>query len=154
MRSVAVDLDLLIQLADGCPSLAGTGRPVEHADGRSTERPNVHWFDQQPHEAIPAFGRGFDVALMPWHDNEWIRNCNPVKIKEYLALDLPMVTIDFPEVRRYEGLIDIAVGYDDFIAQCRKVAAAPERTGAAGGRRCYRTRGPPGLTCCANPSTR
>ena len=41
---------------------------------------------------IPAYGSGFDVALMPWLDNDWIRYCNPIKVKEYLALGLPVVT--------------------------------------------------------------
>jgi hypothetical protein len=133
MRAVAVDEQLLLQVADGIPeaSIVLVG-PSNMPMAELIERPNVYWFDQQPHEAIPAFGRGFDVALMPWHDNEWIRNCNPVKLKEYLALGLRTVTIDFPEVRRYRDLVDIAADREEFVALCRQ---AMHQAGDEAGRR-------------------
>ncbi len=59
--------------------------------------------------------RGFDIGLMPWKDNEWIRHSNPIKLKEYLALGLPIVSTDFPEVHRYDRLVRIASTYNDFV---------------------------------------
>jgi GT2 family glycosyltransferase/glycosyltransferase involved in cell wall biosynthesis len=76
---------------------------------------NVHWFGQRPYEEIPAFGSGFDVGLMPWLDNEWIRNSNPIKLKEYLALGLPIVSTPFPELEHYEGFVTVASGVDAFV---------------------------------------
>ena len=78
---------------------------------RLVRHPNVHWLGQKPHEEIPRYGSGFDVALMPWLDNEWIRSCNPIKMKEYLALGLPVVSTDFPEVRHYADVIRVAAGH-------------------------------------------
>ncbi len=41
-------------------------------------------------------------------------------MKEYLALGLPTVSTDFPEVHRYEGLIDIASDAADFVRKVRR----------------------------------
>ena len=68
---------------------------------RYAKYPNVHWLDFRPYEQIPGYGSGFDVALMPWLDNDWIKHANPIKMKEYLALGLAVVSTDFPEVDRY-----------------------------------------------------
>jgi glycosyltransferase involved in cell wall biosynthesis len=77
--------------------------------------PNVHWLGFRPYEEIPSLGAGFDVALMPWLRNEWIAHSNPIKLKEYLALGLPVVSTDFPEVHHYADQIAIARDPDHFI---------------------------------------
>jgi glycosyltransferase involved in cell wall biosynthesis len=81
--------------------------------------PNVHWLDFRSYEQIPGYGSAFDVALMPWLDNDWIKHANPIKMKEYLALGLAVVSTDFPEVERYRDVIRIASGEADFIDQVR-----------------------------------
>jgi glycosyltransferase involved in cell wall biosynthesis len=80
-----------------------------------TAQPNVHWLGFRPYAQIPSLGRGFDVAIMPWLDNEWIRFANPIKLKEYLALGLPVVTTEYPEVEPYRGEIAVATSAEDFI---------------------------------------
>ena len=125
-RSSTVDMGLLERVAREMPeaSLVLVGPSTEPMESL-TSLPNVLWFGQRPHEAIPAFGRGFDVALMPWQDNAWIRAANPIKMKEYLALGRRVVSTDFPEVHRYADLIEIAADQDDFIARVREAVAGP-----------------------------
>lgn len=88
--------------------------------GRLERLPNVHWLGYRPYEDIPRYGSGFDVGLMPWLDNEWILYSNPIKLKEYLALGLPVVSTDFPEARHYGEWVSIATSPDDFVARVRK----------------------------------
>ncbi|MFZ4584607.1 MAG: glycosyltransferase [Acidimicrobiia bacterium] len=76
---------------------------------------NVHWLGYQPYESIARYGAGFDVAILPRLDNEWSRYTNPIKLKEYLALGLPIVTRDVPEAHRYASLLRIARTADDFL---------------------------------------
>jgi hypothetical protein len=57
---------------------------------------------------------------MPWLDNEWIRHSNPIKLKEYLALGLPIVSTSFPEADRYAGVVRIAGDADQFVALVRQ----------------------------------
>ena len=33
-----------------------------------------------PYEELPAYAARFDVGLMPWLDNDWIRSCNPLNM--------------------------------------------------------------------------
>ncbi|MGY1649739.1 glycosyltransferase [Geodermatophilus sp. SYSU D01119] len=121
LDSFLVDFDLLERVALEVPEahlvLVGD---ADRATDQLTRHPTVHWLGRRSYEQIPAYGAGFDVALMPWQDNEWIARCNPIKMKEYLALGLPVVSTDFPEVRRYADTIAVATDRDDFVDLVRR----------------------------------
>ena len=112
-----VDLPLLERLATAIPEaqLVLVG-PTNCPMGTLTRLPNVHWLGARDAADIPAYGSSFDVAVMPWLDNEWIRHSNPIKLKEYLALGLPIVSTAFPEIDRYAGVVRIARDADQFVA--------------------------------------
>jgi len=116
-----VDLNLLKKVAEDLPdcSLVLIGDATCPIDD-IVSLPNVHWFGFRPYEQIPSYGAGFDVALMPWLRNEWIEQCNPVKLKEYLAIGLPVVSTDFPEVHFYADAIAIAADHDHFVKLVRE----------------------------------
>ncbi|MDQ3405873.1 MAG: glycosyltransferase [Actinomycetota bacterium] len=118
-----VDFDLLERIAKEIPeaSLVLIGDATISMD-RFAGYPNVHWLDFRPYAQIPAYGSGFDVALMPWQDNDWIKHANPIKLKEYLALGLAVVSTDFPEVRHYADRIRVA-SHDDFVSAIRETLA-------------------------------
>ena len=86
-----------------------------------TRLPNITYLGPRPYEEIPRYGRAFDVALMPWLDNEWIRACNPIKCKEYLALGLAVVTTDYPEAHAHGDVLRIARDHEDFLAGVAEV---------------------------------
>ncbi|WP_329089248.1 MULTISPECIES: glycosyltransferase [unclassified Streptosporangium] len=115
-----VDFDLLERIAVELPdvSLVLIGDATVPME-RLTRHPNVHWLGFRPYERIPAYGSGFDVAIMPWLDNPWIRNSNPIKLKEYLALGLPVVSTDFQELVNYADRVRIAADGDLFIDAVR-----------------------------------
>ncbi len=76
--------------------------------------PNVIAVPQKPYHAIAHYGATFDVCLMPWLENEWIEHCNPVKLKEYLALGKPVVSTPFPELQQCRSLCYEASGAKAF----------------------------------------
>lgn len=98
---------------------------------RLTRLPNVHWLGYRDYDTIPSYGSGFDVALMPWLDNDWIRHANPIKLKEYLALGLPVVSTEFPEGRRYGQWLRLASDADAFVAAVRDCLSAEDHRPAA-----------------------
>ncbi|MFC4058794.1 glycosyltransferase [Planomonospora corallina] len=115
-----VDFDLLDRLAEELPEaslvlIGDANGPIE----RLTRHPNVHWLGFRPYERIPAYGSGFDVAIMPWLDNDWIRHSNPIKLKEYLALGLPVVSTPFSELERYPEQVITASGAAAFVEAVR-----------------------------------
>jgi glycosyltransferase involved in cell wall biosynthesis len=135
-----VDFDLLGRIAKEYPDaqlvLVGS---TTHDLGALTALPNVHHLGFKPYAEVPAYGRGFDVALMPWQDNDWVRHCNPIKLKEYLALGLPVVSTDFPEVRRYAEQVTVAGSTEEFLtavgALLQEGQDSPERDLGAAQRR-------------------
>ena len=120
-----VDFTLLERVADELPDaqLVLVGNATVPM-GTLVARPNVHWLGMQPYEDVPRFGRGFDVAIMPWLQNAWIAACNPIKLKEYLALGLPIVSIDFAELERYHPLVTAVTDPDDFAPAVARVLGA------------------------------
>jgi glycosyltransferase involved in cell wall biosynthesis len=115
------DLKLLEHIARSLPemSLVFVG-PVSADVTRLKQYSNVHFLGQKPYIEIPSYGRAFDVAIMPWNQNRWIEFCNPVKMKEYLALGKPVVTTYYPEVEPYSDVVYVAKDYDDFVDCIRK----------------------------------
>lgn len=112
-----VDTGLLETVAGKYPDveivLAG---PVEVDIGDLLAHPNVHHMGVLPFDEVPAFLAGLDVLLMPWQRNEWIKHCNPIKLKEYLAVGKPVLSTDFPEARAYESVMSIAHDSDEFVS--------------------------------------
>ena len=66
---------------------------------------NVWMLGQKPYQEIPSYGSVFNVAIMPWRQNRWIEACNPIKLKEYLALGKPVVSTPFPQLREYKDVV-------------------------------------------------
>ncbi len=69
---------------------------------------NVHLLGRKPYDEVADYMAACDVLIMPWLDNEWIRACNPVKLKEYLAVGKPVVSTCFPELDYYDGQVRVA----------------------------------------------
>jgi glycosyltransferase involved in cell wall biosynthesis len=99
--------------------------------GELLHLPNVHWLGYRPYQDIPRYGSGFDVAIMPWLDNDWIRHCNPIKLKEYLALGLPVVSMDYPGLEHYRSLVRTAHSHEQFIAHVRELVTHGDPTAPA-----------------------
>jgi len=104
-----VDLPLLAELARRRPdwSIVLVGRAdtdLKVLEGLE----NIHLLGHRPYERLTEFLRGFDVALLPFVNNELTRNANPLKLREYMAAGLPVVACPIPEVARYAGRVALA----------------------------------------------
>jgi glycosyltransferase involved in cell wall biosynthesis len=89
------------------------------------EAPNVTLLGKRPYEEVPAYMAAFDVLIMPWNDSPWIEACNPVKLKEYLAVGRPIVSRPFRELERYAGHVTAAGSASEFASAVRRALADP-----------------------------
>jgi glycosyltransferase involved in cell wall biosynthesis len=76
---------------------------------------NIHILGQRDYQTLPAYCKAFDVALIPYILNEQTENVNPIKLREYLASGLPVVSTKLPEVVKYNEVAMIAENHEDFI---------------------------------------
>jgi glycosyltransferase involved in cell wall biosynthesis len=129
-----IDLDLLVKVArqHSRASMVIIG-PRAMDLSRLTAEPNVRYLGPVPYAELPRYAAEFDVAVMPWLRNDWIAGCNPIKLKEYLALGMPVVTTRFPELEPYEHLVYAAESHDEFLAGINQALA--ERDACAVSRR-------------------
>src|SRR5262245_43174766 len=124
-----VDLPLLRAIALARPewSIVLLGRAATNLDPVSG-LPNVHLLGQKPYDLLPNYCNGFDVGIIPFKNNELTRKANPLKLREYLAAGLPVVSTDLPEVRKYRNLVRLASDPAGFVREIELSLA--ERGGA------------------------
>jgi glycosyltransferase involved in cell wall biosynthesis len=98
--------------------VGGSSLPAEWC-----QRANVHKLGRKPYEQVAQYMAAMDVLLMPWNKSDWIQACNPIKLKEYLAVGRPVVTTDFPALDGWRDLVTVATDADAFAAAIRSSLA-------------------------------
>lgn len=127
-----VDQEAIIATAKAHPegSVVVIGKIAPDCDVTAMKAvPNIHFLGRQPYASLPGYCKAFDVALMPFTVNELTLNANPLKVREYLAAGLPVVSTDIPEVRKV-GLCKVATSTEDFVRkvdECLAEGAGPSR---------------------------
>jgi len=123
-----VDLELMAEVAKRFPNgsmvlLGKSTTDTSVLDGV----PNVHLLGRKTYESLPAYSKGFDVALMPFRINELTLNANPLKVREYLAAGLPVVSTAIPEVEVL-GLCRIGRDTESFLREIEQALQDPGPT--------------------------
>jgi hypothetical protein len=120
-----IDLPLVRRMADAFPhaSVALVGR-VETSTAPLEGARNVHLLGRRPYAALPAYCRGFHLAVTPFVRNELTLSANPLKAREYVAAGLPNVCTDLPELRAVPGCT-VAQDADAFVAEVGRALRAP-----------------------------
>lgn len=126
-----VDVGVMARVAEHFSggSLVVLGKATTDVSGLQ-RLPNVHLLGRVPYADLPAYCKGFDVAINPFRISELTLNANPLKVREYLAAGLPVVSTAIPEVEVL-GQCRIAADADGFV---REVAAALAQPGPSAAR--------------------
>lgn len=122
-----VDFDLIAAAARRRPEwsfvLVGSARcSTSVLDGLS----NVHLLGGKPYEELPGYCRAFDVGLIPFRMGRLTRAVNPIKLREYLAAGLPVVSAPMPAVRHYAPAVQTAETLGQFLSACASAWAAAQ----------------------------
>ena len=120
-----IDLPLLEKVAKSFPhgTLVMIGKATVNIDSLAS-LPNVKFLGRQSYQSLPAFCKGFDVALVPFPISEVTLHANPLKAREYLAAGLPVVSTAIPEV---EVLGECRIGRtpEEFVEAIRMALESP-----------------------------
>ena len=120
-----VDFELLREVALERPnwSLVLVGPAFDgEISGDSTalnlvrDLPNVHMLGPRPYEQVPRYVHAFDVATIPFKVNGLTEDTNPIKLYEYLAAGVPVVSTRLPEVEQTLGA-RLATTPAEFVAE-------------------------------------
>jgi glycosyltransferase involved in cell wall biosynthesis len=140
--SVKFDFDLLLELSqrrtDWRFVIVGPNDALPAADAEKMAtlraRANVHFFGFRPADQIARFTAALDVGLMCYRlGNLWTQAIYPLKMHEYLACGLPVVSAPVPAVHEFGDVVRMAqtpAQWHDAID-----AALQDRGGAAVSRR-------------------
>lgn len=128
-----IDLDLIREAAARRPGWSFVLVGKAGVDCAALARlPNVHLVGKQSYESLAGFAKGFTAAVLPFKVNRLTENVNPIKLREYLAAGLPVVSTPLPEVQPYADVVRVAATPEAFIAALDQ---AVQDTGEAAVRR-------------------
>jgi UDP-galactopyranose mutase len=122
------DIELLREVAAAKPDwhfvIVG---PVVKIDEASLPRAeNIHYLGGRSYKDLPAYLKGWDVAIMPFAMNESTKFISPTKTPEYLAGGKPVISTPIHDVIHpygEEALVHIASSAQEWIEAGEKILA-------------------------------
>jgi glycosyltransferase involved in cell wall biosynthesis len=125
-----VDQALLAEAARRLPhvTFALVG-PLQTSVGSLTACPNLRLLGECSHADVPRYLRAFDVGLIPYRRTEYTASVYPTKLNEYLAMGLPVVATDLPEIARFNAehgnIVTVGGTTDEFVGGIRRALEHP-----------------------------
>jgi glycosyltransferase involved in cell wall biosynthesis len=119
-----IDLELVRYLAVSRPKwsivlIGPVGRLAKI--GKIKDVPNVYLLGRKDYATLPSYLKACDICMNPYVIDGIAKNCSPLKLYEYLATGKPIVSVDMPEARRFEAIVEIADDYEDFLKKTEKI---------------------------------
>lgn len=86
----------------------------ESFDEQIHDEKNIYFLGSRDYKVLKYYASYADVLTIPFIINDITKATSPVKIFEYMALHIPIVTTDMPECRKYKSVF-IAKNTKDFL---------------------------------------
>jgi glycosyltransferase involved in cell wall biosynthesis len=74
------------------------------------------YLGRRPYESLPAYGKAFSAALIPYHLTPQVLHANPLKLREYLAMGKPVISVSTPEIDRFAAHVRIGRSREELLA--------------------------------------
>lgn len=126
-----IDFDLIETLAQQKPEweFLMLGPIYTDAIERFKTLKNVHFPGRVEYCDLPAWCKGFDVAIIPYNlKNPRMESVNPVKSRELLSAGVPVVAAALQDLVCLEPDISIAHSTDEWIQMLEKQVVRTDRT--------------------------
>lgn len=82
---------------------------------------NIKLVGPQAHKELPRFVQHWQAALLPFKDNEQIRSCNPLKLREYIASNTPVLTTSYPAMEEYRDVVQVFNSSKELVEKLRQL---------------------------------
>jgi glycosyltransferase involved in cell wall biosynthesis len=102
--------------------------PDDLAKQRLRARPNLHLLGRRGYSELPRYLHHADVGLIPFdvaNHTELVRSIHPLKLYEYAACGLPIVTVEWEELTNLKSPAHLCRGTEDFILAIEQVLLNP-----------------------------
>lgn len=124
------DQELLVNAAQALPEVSFVlVGPVYVDVSQLNTCPNIILLGKRPHDEVPAYIKGFDVALIPYIKNSFTDAVYSCKLNEYLAMGVSVVTTDLRELRMYVeqhgNVLQTAETKEEFVEMVQQALATP-----------------------------
>ena len=86
---------------------------------RKLKLSNVHYLGQKSYQELPNYLHSFDVGIIPHKVNKFTDTMNPLKLYEYLASGMPVVSTDIKGLKGYDRYIRIGKTKEEFNNQIK-----------------------------------
>jgi len=86
--------------------------------------PNVFHVGAQPAAVVPQWLAGFDVGLICYDPDTWGPYNQPIKLYEYLACGLPVVSTDIRAARELGDLVEVCGCRNDWVPALERALAS------------------------------
>lgn len=117
-----VDVELMIQCAQALPDvvlyIAGPIWRGVDVSGLQ-KQPNIHLLGFVPYQQLPILLSESWVGIIPHIVDPLTSSMNPMKLYEYMASELPVVTTALPDIPKSPYII-VALSRDEFVSALRR----------------------------------
>jgi teichuronic acid biosynthesis glycosyltransferase TuaH len=116
------DFDLLIRVANMLPDynfvIVG---PADVSIERLQKISNIYLLGAKPHAIIQNYLHESDVGIIPFLRTKLIESVNPIKLYEYMAAGLPVISTTWEELESLNSPAFLAKNSDEFAEQIAKI---------------------------------
>jgi glycosyltransferase involved in cell wall biosynthesis len=116
------DCDLLAEVSQAMPEVSFIIiGPIRTDISKAENLPNVYFLGAKPYKELPNYLQHSDVGAIFFKRTPLIESVSPIKLYEYMAAGLPVVSIEWNELKLLNSPALLASEKDEFIAALHKV---------------------------------
>jgi teichuronic acid biosynthesis glycosyltransferase TuaH len=87
--------------------------PIERIDSSKIDK-RIKLLHQLKHSDLMEYAKEFDILIMPFKVNDTVKAVDPVKLYEYINLNKFIISVYYPELKRYSRFVEFYRTYDEY----------------------------------------
>ncbi|MEA5577519.1 glycosyltransferase [Anabaena sp. UHCC 0451] len=121
------DLDLLYEAAKSLPNFSFVIiGPVEISIDKLKDLSNIYFLGYKPHSILQMYLQKSQIGIIPFLRTKLIESVNPIKLYEYMATGLPVVSTTWSELEDLDSPAFLAKDNHEFIEYIKQIVAEPD----------------------------